>query len=297
MTSYHPQEDGQCLACGGLEYATFPDGERARAKVCETCQGTCESCQGQGIVYQVDDSGYRFVRPCSCVSLSKRLEQYNRVQLPARYANKTLENFEEREESGVALKYELLKLRQEYKPGDQGMVLWGPPGTGKTHLITAFLSFLTLERGLSCRFVDFGDLTTRIKRGYDKGMSENEVIEDLVQVPILCVDELGKGRGSEWEISVLDALVNRRYNADRTTFFTTNFPLSIQEGGPGAGGDQRGKKTMRNPFNPKEVEVLKQGVGLASLEERVGSRIYSRLVEMCDLRKVGGNDYRRGKGA
>ena len=96
--------------------------------------------------------------------------------------------------------------------------------------MTALLTYFTLERGLSCRFIDFGDLTTRIKRGYDKKMSENEVIDDLVGIPILCIDELGKGRGSEWEISVLDALVNRRYNAGKSTFFTTNFPFSSLEG-------------------------------------------------------------------
>ena len=171
-------------------------------------------------------------------------------------------------------------------------MLWGTPGTGKTHLITAFLAYLSLERGLPCRFIDFGDLTTRIKRGYDQGMSENEVIDDLVKIPILCIDELGKGRGSEWEISVLDALVNRRYNAQRSTFFTTNFPASEPEGGPRKTEAQGGKR-IRNPFNPTEVEHVKGALGLPNLEERVGSRIYSRLVEMCSFRHVKGSDFRR----
>ena len=281
-----------CPECGGLEYQLESTGEWATAIRCPACLTDCTLCGNTGLLEKIDSSGYRVYVPCECRDVERRLTTYNRAQFPARYAGKNLENFEERAEGPVSLKYELLTLRNQFHPGDSGLVLWGSPGTGKTHLMTAFLSYLTLERGLPCRFIDFGDLTTRIKRGYDRGLSENEVIDDLVNIPILCIDELGKGRGSDWEISVLDALVNRRYNAQRSTFFTTNFPVSEQEGGPRKTDSGAGKR-IRNPFNPNELEQVKTTLGLPNLEERVGSRIYSRLVEMCSFRHVTGSDYRR----
>jgi len=107
-------------------------------------------------------------------------------------------------------------------------------------------------------------------------------------VEVLGIDELGKGRASEWEISVLDALVNRRYNAGVSTFFTTNYPLTRT-----SEGDAEKPGTVRNPFNPEQVEELKRRVALPILAERVGARIYSRLAEMCRIRSIEAEDYRQ----
>ena len=91
----------------------------------------------------------------------------------------------------------------------------------------------------------------------------------LVTLPVLVIDELGKGRGSEWELGVLDELISKRYNAHRTTLFTTNYGLES---------------------SAKSTEASK---GFESLQERVGSRIYSRLIEMCKPIRISGRDYRK----
>ena len=40
----------------------------------------------------------------------------------------------------------------------QGYLLWGPVGTGKTHLMVALFRVMTLSYGVPCVFVDFGQL-------------------------------------------------------------------------------------------------------------------------------------------
>jgi DNA replication protein DnaC len=277
----------QCDTCGGLGYVTKPVQEHAHARPCE-CITDCALCEGKGHVFQKTEEGYTLSVQCHCSELTGRILRYNRSGIPARYASASIENFEEREESLIAIKYEFLKYRSTFEPGAPGILLSGLPGTGKTHLMTAFLAHLTLERGIACRFIDFGNLTQRIKRGYNEGKSENEIIDDLVAIDVLGIDELGKGRATEWEISVLDALVNRRYNAGVSTFFTTNYPLRR---GADAGTEKPG--TVRDPFNPEQVEQLKRRVAQPILAERVGSRIYSRLAEMCRVRILDAEDYRQ----
>ena len=51
------------------------------------------------------------------------------------------------------------------------------------------------------------------------------IIGPLSEVDVLAIDELGKGRGSPFELDTMDELIARRYNAGRTTLFATNYSL------------------------------------------------------------------------
>ena len=84
---------------------------------------------------------------------------------------------------------------------------------------------------------------------------------------MLAIDEIGKGRGSAFEMDTLDELIARRYNSGRTTLFATNFSLAAETGGKGGGGY----------VDPVEFEQRTQSL----LRAKVGERIYSRLHEMC----------------
>ena len=99
-----------------------------------------------------------------------------------------------------------------------------------------------------------------------------EIIGPLSEVQVLAIDEMGKGRGSQFEMETLDELIARRYNAGRTTLFATNYSLeperkSVRTAAPS------GYRTTEDAKNAaRDVELLR---------ERVGERIYSRLCEMC----------------
>ena len=130
----------------------------------------------------------------------------------------------------------------------------------------ATLRYLTLELGVSARYVEASFLFSEIKHGFNDGKSGLDVVMPLVEVPVLALDEIGKGRGSAFEMDTLDELVARRYNTNRTTLFATNFSLAGE--------------APRNPdgyHDPLEHDPIGQRL----LRARVGERIYSRLFEMC----------------
>ena len=144
----------------------------------------------------------------------------------------------------------------------------GASGLGKTHLAICAISELTLERGIKCLFTDFFDLLNDLKSAYSEGRPENQVIFPLVETEVLVIDELGKGRANEWELSVLDQLISKRYNSSKSTIITTNFVT----------------KEVNSKLNRDNKEIL---------EYRIGERIASRLFEMCSFIYLEGRDFRR----
>jgi len=46
------------------------------------------------------------------------------------------------------------------------MVIMGPPGTGKTHLMTGFAYQCTISQGISCIFQSFAELLSELRQGY-----------------------------------------------------------------------------------------------------------------------------------
>jgi DNA replication protein DnaC len=89
-------------------------------------------------------------------------------------------------------------------------------------------------------------------------------------VTVLAIDELGKGRGSAFELETLDELIARRYNSNKVTLFATNYSLKPPE-----------EKQQRGYVDT--AASLEAGKESKLLSERVGDRIYSRLCDMCDF--------------
>jgi DNA replication protein DnaC len=96
---------------------------------------------------------------------------------------------------------------------------------------------------------------------------------------VLAIDELGKERGTEWERSMLDELISRRFNSGLTTLFATNYFLA---------DDDAKAVTRAQPgrtVNTRSTEFGRDAEAM-TLEQRVGNRIYSRLNEMCAFVKL-----------
>lgn len=272
-----------CERCGDVGYTLGKRGELAHAEPCG-CQEACERCGGARYVFRMEGA-YEVAAPCTCVSLFARVRLFNDAHVPAGYADKSIASFHHKdpkkapaEKSLAAAKARFMKYQMSLDARDgRGIVLVGPPGVGKTHLLCALINYMTLQKGVACRFVDFFELTGKIRATFDAppgGETEASLIEPLVQVPVLAIDDLGKGRGSNWELTIIDQLITRRYNAGRLVLASTNF---APEAPPGGGG----------PL-PSRRGALKE-----SLEERIGDRLYSRLVEMADIVILDGEDRRR----
>ncbi len=253
-----------CPVCKDCRYVVEKVGERTLARVC-SCNETCATCGGAGRTY-VEQGGYTYVRPCFCQSVAHRVTLFNLARLPARSAAFTFETFQPECEEQVMALGTAETIARRYRPDapSKGYIVAGPVGTGKTHLLCATLRHLTLELGIPARYVEISFLFSEIRKGFGEGKSNLDAIAPLVDLDVLAIDEIGKGRGSPFEMDTLDELIARRYNAGRTTLFATNLSLASDLARTG----------LNDP-----VELERQSQNL--LRTRVGERIYSRLHEMC----------------
>ena len=202
-----------CPRCRGTEVLFLPSGEKSLAAVCE-CVAECRQCQGAGRLFREKD-GALFAEPCSCRSRQRRVELYNRANIPAHFHGKGFGSFQTYETLGP-VRQRVESFAQGYPNFGKGVLLWGKPGTGKTHLLTAALQYLTLERGIPARYVEFSFLISEIKEAFMRNVSALVALAPLADVEVLAIDELGKGRSTEFEREVLDELIGRRL-AERIT--------------------------------------------------------------------------------
>jgi DNA replication protein DnaC len=276
----HPGIRPDCRQCSGRGFAITAAGEHAVAGLCACASaGPCPACRDTGWV-RPQGAGTP-VQRCACFHLRQRLARFDRARLPARLAHCTFEDYIIEDVEAQAGAFTTARaLAGGFRPGgvNRGFVLWGPVGRGKTHLLVATLRSLTLEQGVRCRFVEFSHLLSALKGRFDRGEGAAALLDELVEVEVLAIDELGKGMLTEWELSVIDELVSRRYNAARTILATSNY-----RPGPPSG---IARPNLADP-DPRRQPTL---------SDRVGERVYSRLAEMCTFQQLGGQDWRRRTG-
>jgi len=275
-----------CRECGGAGYVVEQVlGKTARARRC-TCQTGCPRCAESGYVL-VPQGPSMVAQVCSCRHLDERISLFNKVGIPASVALASFETFRSWSADHASAKALAEDFARKFRAEltTKGFLLYGRPGGGKTHLLCAALRHLTLEKGIGARYVEFMLLLSDIRAGFDSNRGHMEILRPLIQVPVLAIDELAKERGTDWERSMLDELISRRFNAGLTTLFATNYFLEDR-----AVPESPGRSVnTRSPQFQRDAESM-------TLSQRVGDRIYSRLNEMCVFVKLDpGHDLRKDR--
>lgn len=167
-----------------------------------------------GYVYvdvPIDDERFGKLYPCSdCETgrairrgaLEVRTGPYC-VQLP----DKTFGDFKKR--GGVVDKAFVAAQRFAETPA-RCMVFWGPPGTGKTHLVAAAANAMRAQ-GTDVGFFTVPDLLDLLRSGYSRG-DYDKLLDVLKNVAVLVLDDLGAEKGNDWVEEKLFQVINHRYN-------------------------------------------------------------------------------------
>ncbi len=105
-------------------------------------------------------------------------------------------------------------------------------------------------------------LLARIRRTYDSepgGDSYLQFFERLTSVDLLHIDDLGAEKRSDWVLEQLYALVNERYEAQRSMLITTNLPHDQLEEQIGSSTVSRLIKSVTRSALFGDDQPLRQG--------------------------------------
>jgi DNA replication protein DnaC len=111
------------------------------------------------------------------------------------------------------------------KRAGAGLMLVGPCGTGKTHLLAAMARELVFERCVGAVLTTPRAIVRRLRATWAKSAHETEddVIADLSdRLEVLLLDEAGVGFGSDAELTQLFEVIDRRYALERPTVVASN---------------------------------------------------------------------------
>jgi DNA replication protein DnaC len=143
-----------------------------------------------------------------------------------RYATCSLDSFKAVEGSSdvlSALKTFCDEMLDRLRMSQGGLVLLGPPGTGKDHLLMGVMRFAIIEHGLHVKWFDGLQLFNEIKQRIDSG-TVLPFVNDLCKVQVLAISDPVPPRDllSAYELSKLREIVDKRYSNGMATWITTN---------------------------------------------------------------------------
>lgn len=139
----------------------------------------------------------------------------------------------------------------------KGLFLHGAVGTGKTHIAYSIARHVYEDMHKHVKVWNSAELLNEIRKGFNKKF-ENEAIDEIMAFKgLLIIDDVGSERitNTGFVEEQFYLIVNRKYNDMLPIVFTSNYDI-------------------------------------ATLSEQLGERVASRLVEMCEIVELGGEDRR-----
>ena len=126
-----------------------------------------------------------------------------------------------------------LEAGRAFAENPQGwLVLTGPSGSGKTHLAAAIAN-RCIDKGHTLFFTHVSDLLDHLRATFspDSALSYDDIFQQIRDVPILVLDDMGTQGSTTWAQEKLFQVINHRFNAELPTIVTLRGKLNqLDEG-------------------------------------------------------------------
>ena len=203
----------------------------------------CAHCNGSGWVSKLvpvghPDFGEAF--PCRCQQSSApdvraaALRRYSNLGHLARITFDSTKPDGPLPDAGSRhLFQKALATATEFAENPSGWLTFtGPSGSGKTHLAVAIANHC-IERGHTTFFIVMADFLDHLRSAYspENPVSYDELFEQVRDVPVLVLDDMGTQSATPWAREKIFQVFNHRFNAALPTVITVRGTLQrLDEG-------------------------------------------------------------------
>lgn len=152
----------------------------------------------------------------------KMQRTFNRSGIRPLHQNCSFSNYRVENEGQLKALNQARQYVEEFDGNISSFIFYGEPGTGKNHLAAAICNELLL-RGKSVLIITVADIMSAMKETFgNRDTSEEELLNNLSQVDLLVIDEIGMQTESRYEKVIINQIVDRRSSSKRPTGMLTN---------------------------------------------------------------------------
>ena len=237
--------DHVCYArlIGGSEYEKFENPKKCSEIECPECKRyemvSCHTEEGKVAICSNIDcptmDRMRILRENEkqasiAATLGKKTSDLGKLGIPMSHQHCKMSNFNPKTlDVPAKLGQKTLDMITHFLTNNEWcLVLNGGAGTGKTHLACALLRKLH-AMGRDVLLTTIPPILGAIREAQVLNQNEYVVIGKYIARDVLCLDDLGSTRGSDFQAEKFYELLDGRYQARRKTIVTTNFLFSDLE--------------------------------------------------------------------
>jgi DNA replication protein DnaC len=181
-----------------------------------------ELCDGDGLLF---DAATNTAYDCRCRPqiIARRRARHLSAVIPRRYRDVSFDRppVTDIEPAIVGAVRRYAATIEDQLDAGRGLWFMGNPGTGKTTL-AMLVSKAALDAGRTVAIYSLPRLLSEIRDVFRADGSFVALLDRLTEVDLLHIDDLGAEQTTEWVLEALYAIVNARYEDERSIVLTTN---------------------------------------------------------------------------